>query len=301
MDGKDKSGLMPGWSLPHAAISLRPRKKRVLSAKEAAERDARVSRRSSFDAAMSYKDVGHLCRDFAESIGYETFLYAMVVPILGEEPGKITINGYPKAWVDIYNKRHYMRVDPVVMRALSTFEPFEWHEIDFSNAEPDAIELFQTAATFGICSGMSLRGAGAMGVQGILNMSTSDPGFRLGDRREEVFSKAAMFASRALEATLRVVEMVEEVGDTKLTTRQLQAIVLAGAGKSNKIIASQMGISEAGVEYLLRQVQEKWKVRNRVEAIAHGIKTGIIIDLNHNLLKTKFNLDDEATAAKGRR
>lgn len=301
MDGKDKSGLTPGWTLPPAAISVKPREKRVLSPKEAAERDARVSRKSSFDAAVSYEDVGHLCRDFAESIGYETFLYAMVVPILGEERGKLTINGYPKAWVDIYNKRGYTRVDPVVLRALATFEPFEWHEIDFSQAEPEALELFATAASFGICSGMSLRAAGPMGVQGILNMSSSVPSFRLGERREDVFAKAAIFAQRTLAATLRVVELVEEVGDTELTTRQLQAIQLAGAGKSNKIIAGELGISDAGVEYLLKQVQEKWKVRNRVEAIAHGIKTGIIIDLNHNSLRTKYDLDDEAPPARGRK
>lgn len=297
----DKTGPVPGWTLPPTAISLTPRQKRVLSAEEAAERDARVSRKASFDAATSYEDIGHLCRDFAESVGYETFLYAMVVPVLGEDKGKLTINGYPRAWVDIYNERGYTRLDPVVHRALTTFEPFEWFEIDFSNPDPAVLDLFMTAASFGICGGMSLRASGPMGVQGILNMSTSNPAFRLGDRREEVFAKSLLFASRALVSLMRVVELVEEVGDTQLTTRQLQAIQLAGAGKSNKIIAAELGISEAGVEYLLRQVQEKWKVRNRVEAIAHGIKTGIIVDLNHNLLKMKFDLDDEGQPAKGRK
>lgn len=279
--------------LPPSAVDIPPRAKRVLTAEQAAERDARVSTRSSFEQADSYKAVWYLCQDFVESIGYENFLfaYSMQIPGLTEEQGKKTLNGYPKPWFDLYCARRYTAIDPVVLTALATFEPFEWSDLDFSSVTPEVIELFTAAASFGVCSGMSVRAGGRYGSHGVLNMSCSNPNHRLGERRDLVFAKALQFATRALDAIIRVVERTEEVGDTKLTTRQLQAIRLAAHGKSNKEIAKVLGISAGGVEYLLSEVQEKWKVRNRVEAVAYGLKSGTLIDLNHSSLTLQYDIE----------
>lgn len=283
-------GALTG-EMPPAAVTLPARVPHALSDEQILERARRVSRRSSFDAASSYLEIAELCRDFCESVGYDGFLFAMSFPALPDSHGKLTLNGYPKRWVEIYNARKYMLIDPVVRRGLATVEPFEWCDIDFDNETPEALELFQSAAEFGLMSGMSVHSFGKEGGQGVFNLSSRDPGFRLGEARDGVFAQAMLFASRAQDATLRVLKDEMGVVPAKpLTARQLRALQLLSAGDKNKVIASKLGISTAGVEYLVREINERLGARSRTDAVTKAVTLGLVVDFNHSLLRARVDL-----------
>jgi DNA-binding NarL/FixJ family response regulator len=61
-----------------------------------------------------------------------------------------------------------------------------------------------------------------------------------------------------------------------LTERELELLNLMADGLSNKVIASKLFISENTVKYHIRNILQKFGVQNRTEAVAIGIRQGLL-------------------------
>ena len=96
-------------------------------------------------------------------------------------------------------------------------------------------------------------------------------------------------SARQLDAALRavaaglVVRAPEAAGfgpaedaAAPLTRRELEILALLGDGLSNKAIARQLGISAHTVKFHLEAVFDKLGVASRAEAVAKGLRGGII-------------------------
>jgi len=66
-------------------------------------------------------------------------------------------------------------------------------------------------------------------------------------------------------------------GDQILTPRELEILTLLGEGLVNKQIAVQLGISEHTVKTHLAAIYEKLEASNRAEAVATGLRRGLIL------------------------
>ena len=64
--------------------------------------------------------------------------------------------------------------------------------------------------------------------------------------------------------------------DATLTTRELEVLRLAAHGLANKEIAASLDISPHTVKYHLAAILEKLDVSSRTEAVAVGIRTGLV-------------------------
>lgn len=53
----------------------------------------------------------------------------------------------------------------------------------------------------------------------------------------------------------------------KLTRRELEAAQLVAAGKTDKQVADEMGISKQGVWFHLREIATKWELRGNVRVL----------------------------------
>lgn len=62
----------------------------------------------------------------------------------------------------------------------------------------------------------------------------------------------------------------------ELTPRELEALTLLSQGLSNREIAAKLGISEDGAKIHLKHVNEKLGAKDRVDAVAIGLKKGIL-------------------------
>jgi len=65
--------------------------------------------------------------------------------------------------------------------------------------------------------------------------------------------------------------------DHVLTTRERQVLTLLGEGLLNKEIAARLGISEHTVKTHLAAIYEKLDASNRAEAVARGLRRGLIL------------------------
>lgn len=68
-----------------------------------------------------------------------------------------------------------------------------------------------------------------------------------------------------------------EPEDHVLTPRELEILTLLGEGLVNKQIAERLGISEHTVKTHLAAIYEKLQASNRAEAVATGLRRGLIM------------------------
>jgi DNA-binding NarL/FixJ family response regulator len=71
-------------------------------------------------------------------------------------------------------------------------------------------------------------------------------------------------------------ELAEHVIDDQLSEREVKILARVAQGNSNKIIASQLGISEATVKYHLQSVLSKLGAKDRTHAVTIAMKRGFI-------------------------
>ena len=62
----------------------------------------------------------------------------------------------------------------------------------------------------------------------------------------------------------------------ELTPRELETLTLLSKGLSNREIAARLGISEDGAKIHLKHVNEKLGAKDRVDAVAIGLRKGLL-------------------------
>jgi DNA-binding NarL/FixJ family response regulator len=61
-----------------------------------------------------------------------------------------------------------------------------------------------------------------------------------------------------------------------LTERQIEVLQRMAQGQTNQEIAAEMFITERTVKYHIREILQKLHLRNRVQAVAYAVHTGMI-------------------------
>ena len=70
--------------------------------------------------------------------------------------------------------------------------------------------------------------------------------------------------------------LVERMGDESLTDREVEVLMRVAEGNRNRDIGAILGISESTVKVHMKHIIDKLGAKDRTEAIAIGIRRGII-------------------------
>lgn len=84
-------------------------------------------------------------------------------------------------------------------------------------------------------------------------------------------------ALRAVAAGLRVSMPAEAEARAVLTPRELEILACLGEGLSNKAVARRLGISAHTVKFHLEAVFAKLGASSRADAVARGLRGGLIL------------------------
>jgi len=95
-------------------------------------------------------------------------------------------------------------------------------------------------------------------------------------RKELVETIRAVHAGRRRIPPEIAAELAEHVTDDSLTAREVEILKCAAAGSANKMIASQLGISEDTVKAHMKSVLAKLDANDRTHAVTIALKRGII-------------------------
>src|ERR1035441_6259273 len=95
-------------------------------------------------------------------------------------------------------------------------------------------------------------------------------------RAELVDTIRAVYAGKRRIPKEVAAELAEHVADDTLSQREIEVLRRVAMGGSNKIIASQIGVSEATVKSHLRNILSKLGANARTHAVTIAIKRGFI-------------------------
>lgn len=91
-----------------------------------------------------------------------------------------------------------------------------------------------------------------------------------------VAAVGAVHAGRRVVPAAVAAKLAERAGRTALTLRELAVLREVAAGRSNKQIASALGVSEETVKTHVRNIFEKLGVADRLGAVTTAVRRGII-------------------------
>ncbi len=230
---------------------------------------------AAIESAADIPEVAAACRQVAQTLGFEHFIFGFRTPISLTHPCQFILSGYPRAWREHYDKNSYLAIDPVIVRALGTILPFSWDELDKS--DPRVAQLFREAAGHGLVHGFSVPVHGGAGEGGVLSLARARPALPedIGER-QQLFQQAQWF-SAVLQTKLRKLVFEEVTPDARpLTPRERECLRLAAEGQSAQDIARVLHIAERTVVFHLNHAEEKLGATRRQHAVARGVALGQI-------------------------
>jgi DNA-binding NarL/FixJ family response regulator len=83
-------------------------------------------------------------------------------------------------------------------------------------------------------------------------------------------------AARIIRHLASLGTVVDEAIPDRLTVRELEVLRLVTAGRRNKEIALELGISENTVKYHLRNILEKLHAQSRTEVATRALREGLV-------------------------
>jgi LuxR family transcriptional regulator, activator of conjugal transfer of Ti plasmids len=195
------------------------------------------------------------------------FAYLAIPRRTGSDP--TLISNYPSGWTKHYLRCHYERFDPVIIRALSNPEPFEWGlGIRLGDESDLQQELFAEAARFGIRYGFTVPIHDTQGPIAAVTFAA--------DERRPQFEKCINEHSRVLQLMAMYFHAHARrrpasdrlIGSVSLSPRELECLEWVARGKSAWEIGCILGISRRTAAFHLDNAKAKLGVHSICQAVA---------------------------------
>ncbi len=124
---------------------------------------------------------------------------------------------------------------------------------------------------------LDLAGAVRAGVRGMLTDTSTE--MALVAAVSAVAVGLTVFEPQTIDLCLRdsIASSERDPSDTHLTPREIEVLVRLGSGLGNKAIARGLQISEHTVKFHISSIFQKLAVSTRTEAVAVGIRRGLIL------------------------
>jgi len=210
-------------------------------------------------------------------IGFESLMYATVLPGGGSDRYIAMVTTMSGEWVDRYWRKVYFDVDPCVQSCLHHAIPFVWDSETSFGARAD--EFFKEAGEYGVRSGITVPIRSPMGEKGMFGLNSSCETLPEEQKLELAVGRIYLFASYFHEWFFHTVRNRLHAVDTsprQVSKRELEVLSLAARGHSSKRIGRELGISESTANFHIASVKHKFGVRTRSQAIAQAVHAGLI-------------------------
>lgn len=222
--------------------------------------------------ATDTNDLTKVCETIRDDLGVDHFAYlAVQIPQAGViEP--LPICTYRDDWVEHYKARDFVHIDPVVRACHTGRLPFQWAPFYADNRA-----FFDEAADFGVgASGLTVPIHGAHGEIANLNVnSTMSPDKwerHLLHFRHSILVLGVYFHA----AVANVMGRASTPATVELRPRELECLKWASAGKTAWETSQILHISEATVNFHLKNSCRKLGVYSKHHAVIKSVLMGIL-------------------------
>jgi DNA-binding CsgD family transcriptional regulator len=232
---------------------------------------------SSVLDAKTGATLGDIVSQILQRIGFETFVYASLMPFEMADPRMVVVTNMSREWSARCSRLNYLETDPCVRSCLRRATPFLW---DSKSAhQPNGATFLSEMARCGVRCGIVLAVVSASGEDAMFVVCSSSPTLPDGQDLQLAIGRTYLFASFFHERFFdkaREQAGAFDSGSPQVTKREREVLELAAHGHSSKRIAYELGISESTANFHIASIKRKFGARTRSQAIAHAVQTGLI-------------------------
>lgn len=178
---------------------------------------------------------------------------------------------YPPEWIDIYERRCYAEVDPVVQKHFSSFTLQKWSETSATATSETHHHFWEEARQFGLVSGITA------GIRDANNKRASLFSFCGPDIEQDPRNLMVLkYIIPHLHETFLKSERSESAAGTEISSREKDVLKWVKYGKTNWEIGQILKISERTVKFHLKNLANKFNAHGRSHIVAVALSKGII-------------------------
>jgi LuxR family quorum-sensing system transcriptional regulator SolR len=216
------------------------------------------------------------------SFGFEVFAHGVMLSLRLEAESQVYLfSTHTPEWVQIYDQRAYVEVDPRVHAVLETPLPVIWDQGTFRGKSAATDQFLDAAMSYGIASGVAIPVHDSRGHASMTALSSGSPIYdaarlslvnrRLGEIVLFAQCLHEIFGAAILQ---RVIAPLSR--GASLSGRERECLTLASRGLTSDDIAGRLEISPRTVEFHFAGIRSKLAAANRQEAIAKAMSAGLI-------------------------
>lgn len=229
----------------------------------------------SLDRAHSREDILRALMPRLRHFGIEYIISAMIpqnrLPARTQK-NFVILENTSEEWRKLYFSKGYMYQDPIVQATLRSTTGFAWGEVGGAETlDAQARRLMGEAREFGLGDGFTVPLATLEEERG--GLTFAGPRLEISPAQRGVLT---LLASYVVGQTLLI-----DGGPTKhrigLTPRERESLQWAAEGKTDWEIGELMGISQHGADFHLRSARVKLGCVTRTQAVAEGLRRGLIV------------------------
>lgn len=238
---------------------------------------ASLQRFEQIAAAPSLGALAGEVRKISRAIGFAHYLYGAQVQLPNGDTLQYIFSGYPQSWMDAYQSREYIAIDPIVEHCFrrNSNVPLLWTEQVFDTQERKL--FWEDARGHGVASGLSVPVRGANGEVALFSVANAETGKDAMRHQVHVAGTMYLLGAYVHEAVRRLVYQPEQtrVAAPHLTEREIECLKWWISGKTAWEIGLVMHVSERTVRYHVDNIKKKLRVRSKSEVIAMAVRLRI--------------------------
>lgn len=223
-------------------------------------------------AAASVASLTHALEDMTRLLGFDYFGLAHHTDLTEKRPGSVALGNYPSAWVSELLERRLYVDDPVLLASQKTARCFRWSELsDIVRLTDKHRDQMMAARQAGLAEGVTIP----INTPGSLPASCTFVRRSVEGFPDENLPNAHYAGCYAFEAARRISTRLDDL-PAKLSTRQVDCIVLVAKGKSDSVMSELLGISSGTVHEHIEIAKERLGVATRQQLVARALFDGHI-------------------------
>lgn len=201
----------------------------------------------------------------ATALDLSCFAY-LALPRVGDGKPRL-ISTYPAEWTSHYLRSHYQRIDPIIVEALRTPEPFRWGLDQASRPySREQQQLLDEASQFGIRFGFTVPIHDGHSPVAALTFASNQKSVAFENHVKSQARVLQLIAMYFHAHTRRKLGSEPGLRGISLSPRELECLEWAAQGKTAWEIGCILGISRNTAASYLNGAKEKLGVRTLVQA-----------------------------------
>jgi DNA-binding CsgD family transcriptional regulator len=210
-------------------------------------------------------------------LGFDSFLYGKLhTTLLHDLVAPYVVTTFPETWRQRYFERERYRHDPVLSACVRSVEPVRWKDVAANaNLDPQQAAVLAEAREHGLTNGLSVPVHGHNGQFSLISVVSpeSDPAF---DAQVDAHQHDVHLMSIYLHSRMQAQLSQRAADEINLTSRETECLLWTAHGKTAWEISMILKISEATVNYHLKNTMRKLSVHSKAHAVAKSMVLGLI-------------------------